>query len=87
MADLRDEHGNPVQLADQFGKPVQLTDEYGNPMHITGVATTHASTAPVQVAEPMHAPPEPQHQPPQEQLHRSGSSSSSSVSSYHISTN
>ncbi|KAK6805836.1 hypothetical protein RDI58_003621 [Solanum bulbocastanum] len=46
MADLRDEHGNPIQLTDQYGHPVQLTDEYGNPMHLTGVATTAGSTAP-----------------------------------------
>ncbi|KAG6413415.1 hypothetical protein SASPL_126124 [Salvia splendens] len=88
MADLRDEHGNPIQLADQFGKPVQLTDEHGNPMYITGVATTHGAASalpdvpPVPVAEPLHAPPpEPQHQSLQEQLPRSGSSSSSSSSS------
>lgn len=40
MADIRDKHGNPIQLADQHGKPVQLTDEYGNPVHLTAVATT-----------------------------------------------
>lgn len=45
MADLRDEHGNPIQLTDQYGHPVQLTDEYGHPMHLTGVATTAGSTA------------------------------------------
>ncbi|KAI4295491.1 hypothetical protein L6164_035534 [Bauhinia variegata] len=30
MAELRDTHGNPVQL----------TDEYGNPVHVSGVGTT-----------------------------------------------
>ncbi|CAI9781953.1 unnamed protein product [Fraxinus pennsylvanica] len=40
MADIRDKHGNPIQLADQYGKPVQLSDEYGNPVHLTAVATT-----------------------------------------------
>lgn len=44
MADLRDEHGNPVQLTDGHGNPVQLTDEHGNPMHITGLATKHDTT-------------------------------------------
>lgn len=44
MADLRDEHGNPVQLTDEHGNPVQLTDEHGNPMHITGLATKHDTT-------------------------------------------
>ncbi|XP_059644000.1 late embryogenesis abundant protein-like [Cornus florida] len=43
MADLRDEHGNPIQLTDQHGNPVQLTDEFGNPMHLTGVAKTAGS--------------------------------------------
>uniref|UniRef100_A0A2N9IW50 Dehydrin n=1 Tax=Fagus sylvatica TaxID=28930 RepID=A0A2N9IW50_FAGSY len=38
MADIRDEHGNPIQLTDQHGNTVQLTDEHGNPMHLTGVA-------------------------------------------------
>ncbi|GMY06239.1 hypothetical protein FCV25MIE_01478, partial [Fagus crenata] len=38
MAEIRDEHGNPIQLTDQHGNPVQLTDEHGNPMHLTGVA-------------------------------------------------
>ncbi|KAF2322866.1 hypothetical protein GH714_031530 [Hevea brasiliensis] len=44
MADLRDEHGNPIQLTDEHGNPVQLTDEFGNPVHITGVATSKPLT-------------------------------------------
>lgn len=40
MADLRDEHGNPIPLTDEHGNPVQLTDEFGNPIHVTGVATS-----------------------------------------------
>ncbi|KAL6517325.1 hypothetical protein OROMI_033026 [Orobanche minor] len=75
MADLRDEHGNPIQLTDQYGKPVQLTDEFGNPMHLTGVATTH--TAGVGAHETDQPEPAVQQQ---EQLRRSGSSSSSSSS-------
>lgn len=43
MADIRDEHGNPIQLTDQHGNPVRLTDEHGNPMHLTGVATSQGS--------------------------------------------
>ncbi|KAL4588842.1 hypothetical protein LXL04_001739 [Taraxacum kok-saghyz] len=41
MADIRDEHGRPIQLTDELGRPVQLTDEHGDPIHLTGVATTH----------------------------------------------
>ncbi|XVF01063.1 hypothetical protein REPUB_Repub04eG0055400 [Reevesia pubescens] len=41
MADLRDLHGNPIELTDEHGNTVQLTDEYGNPVHVTGVATKH----------------------------------------------
>lgn len=52
MADLRDEHGNPIQLTDQHGNPVQLTDEHGNPMHLTGVASTHPITT--TTAAPVH---------------------------------
>lgn len=44
MADIRDEHGRPIQLTDELGRPVQLTDEHGVPMHLTGVATTVGST-------------------------------------------
>ncbi|KAK8613708.1 hypothetical protein V6N13_101465 [Hibiscus sabdariffa] len=44
MADLRDEHGNPIQLTDGHGNPVQLTDEHGNPVYVTGVATKHPGT-------------------------------------------
>lgn len=44
MADIRDEHGRPIQLTDEHGQPVQLTDEHGVPMHLTGVATTVGST-------------------------------------------
>ncbi|KAI3774801.1 hypothetical protein L1987_49363 [Smallanthus sonchifolius] len=40
MADIRDEHGRPIQLTDELGRPVQLTDEHGVPIHLTGVATT-----------------------------------------------
>ncbi|KAI4298308.1 hypothetical protein L6164_031883 [Bauhinia variegata] len=40
MAELRDIHGNPVQLTDEHGNPVKLTDERGNPVHVSGVATT-----------------------------------------------
>ncbi|KZV53366.1 embryogenic cell protein 40 [Dorcoceras hygrometricum] len=80
MADLRDEHGNPIQLSDQYGKPVQLTDEFGNPMHLTGVATTHpAPTAATGFHPQIHEEPEPP--PPvqqQEEIQRSSSSSSSS---------
>ncbi|XP_038902143.1 embryogenic cell protein 40-like isoform X1 [Benincasa hispida] len=43
MANVRDEHGNPVQLTDERGNPVQLTDEFGNPMHLTGVVATSPS--------------------------------------------
>lgn len=39
MADIRDEHGNPIELTDELGNPVVLTDEHGNPMRLTGVAT------------------------------------------------
>lgn len=39
MADIRDEHGNPIELTDEHGNPVVLTDERGNPMRLTGVAT------------------------------------------------
>ncbi|KAL0356681.1 UNVERIFIED_CONTAM: hypothetical protein Scaly_1353800 [Sesamum calycinum] len=83
MADLRDEHGNPIQLADQYGNPVKLTDEYGNPVHITGIATT-GQTAAVEPQKQVPPPPHPepqQQQQQQEQLRRSGSSSSSSSSS------
>nr|ADT80797.1 dehydrin [Paeonia suffruticosa] len=45
MADLRDEHGKPIQLTDEHGNPVQLTDEHGDPMHLAGVATKHDVTA------------------------------------------
>lgn len=38
-ADIRDEHGNPIQLTDEHGNPVVLTDEHGNPMWLTGIAT------------------------------------------------
>ncbi|KAK6240896.1 Dehydrin - like 3 [Theobroma cacao] len=41
MADLRDVHGNPIQLTDEQGNPVQPTDEYGNPVHVTGIASKH----------------------------------------------
>lgn len=44
MADLIDEHGNPVQLADEHGNPVNLTDEHGNPVHLTGLASKHDSS-------------------------------------------
>ncbi|KAE8654333.1 Dehydrin DHN1 [Hibiscus syriacus] len=44
MADLIDEHGNPIQLTDEHGNPVQLTDEHGNPVYVTGVATKHPGT-------------------------------------------
>nr|GEW54408.1 late embryogenesis abundant protein-like [Tanacetum cinerariifolium]GFA06859.1 late embryogenesis abundant protein-like [Tanacetum cinerariifolium] len=44
MADIRDEHGRPIQLTDEYGNPVQLTDEHGVRMHLTGVATTVGST-------------------------------------------
>lgn len=44
MADIRDEHGRPIQLTDEHGNPVQLTDEHGVLMHLTGVATTVGST-------------------------------------------
>ncbi|KAJ9189693.1 hypothetical protein P3X46_000954 [Hevea brasiliensis] len=44
MADLRDEHGNPIQLTDEHGNPVQPTNELGNPVHITGVATSKPLT-------------------------------------------
>ncbi|GKE93463.1 hypothetical protein Tco_1574558, partial [Tanacetum coccineum] len=43
MADICDEHGNPIQLTDEHGGQIRLTDEYGNPMHLTGVATTVGS--------------------------------------------
>ncbi|KAI3708086.1 hypothetical protein L2E82_37130 [Cichorium intybus] len=43
MADICDQHGNPIQLTDELGRPVQLTDEFGRPMHLTGVATTEES--------------------------------------------
>ncbi|KAI3804945.1 hypothetical protein L1987_26850 [Smallanthus sonchifolius] len=51
MADICDEHGNPIQLTDEHGHQVQLTDEHGVPVHLTGVATTvdsgqHAGTEP-----------------------------------------
>nr|XP_043627224.1 late embryogenesis abundant protein-like [Erigeron canadensis] len=38
MADIIDEHGNPIQLTDEQGQQVRLTDEHGVPMHLTGVA-------------------------------------------------
>ncbi len=44
MANLRDEHGNPIQLTDEHGNPVQPTNELGNPVHITGVATSKPLT-------------------------------------------
>ncbi|XP_010526600.1 PREDICTED: late embryogenesis abundant protein-like [Tarenaya hassleriana] len=88
MADLRDEHGNPIRLTDEHGNPVQLTDEFGNPMHLTGVAT---STAPHKDVPSVEAPPPAPVVEPQphvgegggavEQLPRSPSSSSSSSSS------
>ncbi|KAL6494809.1 Plant dehydrin [Orobanche gracilis] len=78
MADLRDEHGNPIQLTDQYGKPVQLTDEFGNPMHLTGVATTNTAGLGAAMKHESYQP-EPAVQQ-QEQLRRSGSSSSSSSS-------
>ncbi|KAK8475565.1 hypothetical protein V6N13_134423 [Hibiscus sabdariffa] len=59
MADLRDIHGNPVQLTDELGNPVQLTDEYGNPMHVTGVATMHGDGVQNQMMEPQYRPPPP----------------------------
>lgn len=43
MADIRDEHGNPIQLTDEHGGQIRLTDEYGRPMHLSGVATTVGS--------------------------------------------
>lgn len=43
MADICDEHGNPILLTDEHGGQIRLTDEYGNPMHLTGVATTVGS--------------------------------------------
>ncbi|KAI3525354.1 hypothetical protein L2E82_51600 [Cichorium intybus] len=44
MADIRDEHGRPIQLTDELGRPVQLTDEHGAPIHLTGVASTQGHT-------------------------------------------
>ncbi|GKV21109.1 hypothetical protein SLEP1_g31123 [Rubroshorea leprosula] len=44
MADLTDEHGNPVQLTDEYGNPVRLTDEHGNPMQLYGIATSPGKT-------------------------------------------
>ncbi|XP_038887695.1 embryogenic cell protein 40-like isoform X2 [Benincasa hispida] len=44
MADIRDEHGNPIRLTDEQGNPVLLTDEHGNPMWLTGVATKVGTT-------------------------------------------
>ncbi|GLT30612.1 hypothetical protein SLA2020_054040 [Shorea laevis] len=44
MADLRDEHGNPVQLTDEYGNPERLTDEHGNPMQLYGIATSPGKT-------------------------------------------
>ncbi|XP_074289638.1 uncharacterized protein LOC141614794 [Silene latifolia] len=35
---LRDEHGNPIELTDEQGHPVKLTDEHGNPIRLSGVA-------------------------------------------------
>ncbi|GLT86190.1 hypothetical protein SLE2022_043460 [Rubroshorea leprosula] len=40
MANLIDEHGNPIQLTDEHGNPVQLTDEHGNAMQLIGIATS-----------------------------------------------
>ena len=91
MAEIRDEYGNPIQLTDEHGNPVQLTDEYGNPMHLTGVASTTAEpeklavtdweTAPA--TQTAAAPGAGEHvlqEQPHEEVKRSSSSSSGSVS-------
>lgn len=77
MADLRDEHGNPIQLTDAHGNPVRLTDELGNPMHLSGVATTQG----VVKESGQNEQQQQQHRKEEGgELHRSSSSSSSSVS-------
>ncbi|KAJ9551746.1 hypothetical protein OSB04_015791 [Centaurea solstitialis] len=46
MADILDEHGNPIQLTDELGRPVKLTDEHGVPIHLTGVVTSTEDSSP-----------------------------------------
>ncbi|GMI73290.1 hypothetical protein like AT4G39130 [Hibiscus trionum] len=93
MADLRDVHGNPIQLTDEHGYPVQLTDEHGNPVHVSGVATPVTHTDQTWMGyDPTAYAAQPQQQPhPQaqrlhyevstttrEEIQRSNNSSSSS---------
>ncbi|XP_039049428.1 embryogenic cell protein 40-like [Hibiscus syriacus] len=66
MADLRDVHGNPIQLTDEHGNPVQLTDEHGNPVHVSGVATTHTEQQQTQMGYDISAAYDAQ---PQQQLY------------------
>ncbi|KAF4375486.1 hypothetical protein F8388_024145 [Cannabis sativa] len=55
MADLLDEHGNPILLTDEQGNPVRLTDEHGNPVHLTGVATSRAAATEVGTGKGTHS--------------------------------
>lgn len=72
MAQYGDQYGNQRRQFDEYGNPVRQTDEYGKPVHHGGTMGDYGTTG--TIGE--HGK---EHHGLGGMLHRSGSSSSSSV--------